>query len=155
LLAAWLSRSGRGVPRDPIRAFGSEDFYTAAIESDSRVIRYATVHVPDAARQGIIEAWLVAVTNGDPGLEPEELIVSVMRGARIFIVSVPVAVKVKSPLACRAVRDSINAIRLPMTNNDRADAAFLACYADRAPRDPDFHVIVAQVEALVAALPPR
>jgi hypothetical protein len=158
LLATWLTQVGRGIPRDPIEALGVPDLYTFAINTESAVYRYATIPVADASRLGVVAAMLVIRAQDTGPLTPDQVIVSVVRGSRVFIVTVPAAARIAPPPACLAVRDSVIARvagqNLP-PSEDPADDAYRGCYGERVPRDPRFQTIVAQVQAIAAVLPPR
>src|SRR6201999_2818792 len=54
LLATWIARVGRKLPRRLVAALATEDFYTFAIESDAAVYKYATIPIPDQSRLGIV-----------------------------------------------------------------------------------------------------
>jgi hypothetical protein len=174
LLATWLTEVGREIPRDPITALGAPDFYTFAINTDAAVYRYATIPVAGASRLGIVAAMLVIRAQDTGPLTPDQVIVSVVRGSRVFIVTAPAAAKIDPPPACLAVRDSIIALsaaqreaylRSNITDTvalnsairgDFADdIAYRSCYGQRVPRDRAFQKIVTQVQAIVAVLPPR
>lgn len=174
LLATWLTQVGRGIPRDPITALRDPDLYTFAINTEAAVSRYATIPVADASRLGVVAAMLVIRAQDDGPLTPDEVIVSVVRGSRVFIVTVPTAAKIPPPPACLAVWHSIIALsaaqreaylRSNITDStalDHAirgdyasDVAYRGCYGERVPRDPAFQKIVVQVQAIVAVLPPR
>lgn len=176
LLATWLSTTehGRPLPHDPIKALGSPDFYTFAIWTDAAVSRYATIPVGNASQLGVVAAMLVNRAQDTGPFTPDQVIVSVVRGSRVFIATVPAAAKIGPPRACLAVRDSILALSTAQRERylrsaikdtaalDHAikgdyadDVAYRRCYGERVPRDPAFQAIVAQVQAIAAVLPPR
>ena len=99
LLATWLTEVGRGIPRDPIEALRAPDFYTFAINTQSAVYRYATIPVAGASRLGIVAAMLVIRAQDTGPLTPDQVIVSVVRGSRVFIVTAPAAAMIHPPPA--------------------------------------------------------
>jgi hypothetical protein len=174
LLASWLDKTADEIPRNPITALGTPEFYTFAINTHSAVFKYASIPVRGASQLGVVTAMLVIRAQDTGPLTPDEVIVSVVRGSRVFIVAAPAAAKIDPPAACLAARDSIIAlsavqreayIRAHITdsaalrraiNEDSADdIAYRGCYGERVPRDPAFQKIVAQVQAIVSELPPR
>jgi len=154
LLTTWLTQMRRGIPRDPMDALRAPDFYTFAIWTDAAVSSYATIPVADAPRLGIVAAMLVIRAQDTGPLTPDEVIISAVRGSRVFIVTAPTAAKIKPPLACLAVRDSI-LHRTSSSNDDAADVAYRGCYGERVRRDPAFKKIIAQVPAIATVLPRR
>lgn len=174
LLAAWLTQVRPGVPRDPIAALGTPDFYTFAINTEAAVYKYATVPLAGASRLGVVAAMLVIRAQDTGPLTPDQVIVTAIRGSRVFIVTAPAAVKIAPPAACLALRDSI--IALPaarkeaylrskiadtvalnsaIRDDDADDIAHRSCYGERVPRKPAFQKIVMQVQAIAAVLSPR
>src|ERR1051325_10658929 len=98
----------------------------------------------------------------------------VWRGSRVFIVTVPAAARIDPPRACLAIRDTIlaraaverekyfgsngtdtAALKRSTREDDASDVAYRRCYGERAPRDPAFKKIVAQVRGVATMLPPR
>jgi hypothetical protein len=158
LLKTWLDHTRRGISRDPVSALRDPDFYTFAINSDAATYRYATIAVPDSSRLGLIAAMLVLFAQDSGPFTPQEVIVTAVRGSRVFIVTGPAAVKIKPPRACLGVRDSVIAHvagrNLP-PSQDPADDAYRACYGERVPRYPAFQKILAQVQGIAANLPAR
>lgn len=173
LLAGWLTPGVRGRPLDPIILLGTPDFYASAINTDAAVFRYATIPVANASRLGVVAAMLVLRAQDIGPFTPDQVIVGVVRGSRVFIVTVAAAVKIDPPPACLAVRDSIlaraaverekywanradtAALRRTTREEDASDVEYRGCYGERVPHDPAFQKIVLQVQAIVASLPRR
>src|SRR5204862_5884629 len=93
LLASWFTPVGRGPPPDPILALGNPNIYASAINTGAAVYEYATIPVADAARLGIVAAMLVLRAQDTGPFTPDQVIVSALRGSRVFIVTAASAAK--------------------------------------------------------------
>lgn len=121
--------------------------YTSAFETDAAVSRYADIPIGDAKRTGLAVAMLVARAQDIGPREANEVVIGAIRGGRIFIVDTRARVVIPPMPECVALWER--------GRNDDADVAFHRCYAGHAPRDSAFSQLIAQVRALVAALPPQ
>jgi len=161
--AKWWGKND--VPQDLNAALKSEPFYTQAMSPDAAVFRFADIPVTKPASASFVNAMLVA-RRQDIGLTtPDELIVAIVRGDRVFIWSAPVQAKVAINPACEAVWNeaAAHADRAseafqksePKDDNpfDRilqeGDETFRRCFAERAAREPYFSVLARQAQELV------
>jgi hypothetical protein len=99
---------------------------------------------------------------------PDEIIVSLLRGGRVFIVIAPAGAKVGGMPDCdkiwqKASRQAEDAAHagagaqvetFDKLREDR-DRAFRRCFAARAPRESYFPVLVKQGQGLINMLPPK
>ncbi|HEX7939463.1 MAG TPA: hypothetical protein VF483_10755 [Gemmatimonadaceae bacterium] len=172
LLVAWLARSRSQIPRDPVAALRSVDFYTFAFWDDRATVQFGRIQLPDAARLGIASALLVLRAQ-DFGLEPHDVMVSVVRRQRVYLIDVRDVASMQPPAPCLAIRRHYNALSgeqlaqywrahqdAPLSSAPRdaeaaADMEYRACYAKHLATDPALSRLTAQVRSLVAALPPQ
>jgi hypothetical protein len=170
---AWLFDRDTIIPRDPRLALGNEDVLTQVFDVNAHVYTYTDIPV-DSALPGIIAARLVARSQDYSPRPANEIMISVERGTRIFIIDAPAAVTIPVPPRCiaaatsgmarsRALVDSAYRTRPPdrallelsFRNTDVTNAAFRRCYGEGVAREPRFGELVAQVRRLVETLPPR
>ena len=174
LLKSWLraQRSGKGerLPEGIAPALRFAPFYTRALGGGAAFGGFA--EVPAWPDTGFASALLVARAQDIGPRNPRELIVALVRGQHVYIVSTDAAaaiapmpecealwpeLKKKSDAAYEAYRasgmkDKGILDRLHKAE-DETDAAYRRCFAERAPRDPNFKALVAQAKGIVDALP--
>ena len=160
------------VPQDTAKALRWPSLYTQALSTDAAVGQYAEIPLPRPVQTSDAFAMLAARAQDIGPGTPDELIVSVVRGGRVFVVSAPAAVEIAPMQECRAIwdaavkkageayekyRDSKDKRELALPNKleGEGDAAFRRCYAERAPRDAGFQKLIAQAQAIVDMLPAR
>jgi len=170
---AWLFARDTVVSGDPRVALGSDDVLTQLFDVDAHVYSYTDIPV-DNARLGIVSAKLVARSQDYSPRPADELIVSVARGTRIFIIDTPAHDTLPIPPSCQAAGGSGHArskslvdsafrtrppdsafIAKVFHNDDLTNSQFLRCYGETVAREPRFQDLVAQVRRLVEALPAR
>lgn len=171
LLAKWLAGAQR-IPHQPAEALRSEEFYAAATSPDAAVLRYALVPILPPGGASSARAMLVLrAQETTPGV-PDELLVAVIAGKRLFIASSPPKAKVAAIPACDAVwkdyEAKMNAALEAYNKSDpkdeqlfeaytkleeQADAAFRGCYAEEALKAPFFPDLVKQAQAIANSLP--
>jgi hypothetical protein len=171
LLDRWLA-GARDLPREPAEALRREAFYAEATGPDAAVLRYALVPVLPPAGASTARAMLVLrAQEMAPGL-PDELLVAVINGKRVFIASSPVKAKVAALPACDAVwqgyEAKMNAALEAYNKSDpkdeklfeaytrletEADTAFRGCYAEEALKAPFYPDLVRQAQAIANSLP--
>lgn len=161
--AKWWGKND--VPQDLNAALKSESFYTQAMSPDAAVFRFADVPVTKPANASSASAMLIA-RRQDIGLTtPDELLVAIVRGDRIFIWSAPAQTKITINPACEAVwneaaarADKASAAYQKLEPKDdnpfdrilqEGDDAFRRCFAERAAREPYFSALTNQAQALV------
>ena len=95
LLDRWLAEAP-DLPHDPAEALRSDAFYAEATGPDAAVLRYALVPILPPGGASTARAMLVLrAQEMVPGV-PDELLVAVISGKRVFIASSPVKAKVAS-----------------------------------------------------------
>jgi hypothetical protein len=176
LLSRWLARhknwwKANNVPQDVNAALRSESFYTQAISSDASIARFAEIPVTKPASASTAYAML-SMSRQDigPGV-PEEIIVSVARPDRVFILSAAASTKITPIKACDAVweaserkaktlYDAYQASGLKdqkvfdqyTRTQEEGDAAFRRCFNERAKNEPFFAALTRQTQELVNRL---
>jgi hypothetical protein len=177
LLKNWLAehRAMRDrdvpIPQGMAPALRWAPFYTRALGGGAAFGSFAEIPV-GGADGGFSTALLVARAQDIGPRSPRELVVPVIRGPRVFIVTAPAKAAIAAIPECEAIWPELKtktdaglaAYRASGMNDqtilernrrmeDEADASYMRCFAERAPRDPNFKTIAAQAQAIVDALP--
>jgi hypothetical protein len=170
----WWGPTVAKVPQDLVAALKSDAFYTQAIQTDAAIMKFAELPIVKPAKARFAFAILVARAQ-DFGLRtPDEVIVSVVQGGRVFVVSAPAIAKVNQIPACReiwsaaerktAAAREANAASEPKDDKlsdqttrleEEGDAALRRCFAERAKRERFYAALTKQAQALVDRLPAR
>lgn len=168
----WLFDRDSTVSREPIRALGSDDVLTQIFDRDAHVYSYADIPVA-ATPLGAVSAKLVSRSQDYAPKPADEVMISVARGTRIFVIDSPASDTLPIPAGCGAAADSGRAIssalvdsmsqvterdsliKVASDNDDRTNARFLKCYGEAVARGPRFQGLVTQVRRLVESLPER
>jgi len=171
LLDRWLADAG-DLPHDPVEALRSDAFYAQATSPDAAVLRYALVPVLPPGGASTARAMLVLrAQEMAPGV-PDELLVAVISGKRVFIASSPVKAKVASIAACDEVwkgyeqkmNDALAAYNATDPKDeglfeaytkleDDADKAFRDCYGEEVLKAAFYPDLVRQAQAVANSLP--
>jgi hypothetical protein len=136
LLAAWLRFQGDSAT-DPLADVASEEMLTQAFYEGASVHRFGRITVPASLPSDVFTAQLVVEAQDTGPVAPDELIVGVHRGDRVYLIKAPLAVKVPEITACRS------------SSHDTYDA----CYEEQISALPDFPKIVAQIASLATLVP--
>ena len=176
LLAAWLRDSVAGdttTPRDPASALARPELYARAFPEDAAVFKNADIPLGHPAQSGVVAAMLVARAQDFGAFTPNEVVVSVVRGNRVYLADAPARALIPPMPSCVSVWDEarrkedslFEARRSDSTRStgsdssehteDRADAAVRRCGAEHVSADPRLAVLVQQVDSIVRRLPPQ
>ena len=152
----WNGDKYANVPQSVGAALRSEEFYAQAVRIDAAIVRYVALPVTQPAKAKVAFAMLVARTQSDIPPAPDEIIVSLAQGGRVFVVSAPAAVTIDPIPACQKVRQDIEQ-KLSETFDEKlqadGDAAFLRCFARRAKAHTFFPAATKQAQEIIDALP--
>lgn len=167
----WWGPSVANVPPDPIAALKTEAFYTQAISADAAVARFAELPVSKPANAEVAYAMLVMRRQDIGPGSPDEILVGVLSGARLYVVSVPASAEIKLMPACEKIWDEALAKsnKLLESNSapgnkdeklfdeqnrmqDQGDAAMRQCYAERVTGDAAFARLTKQAQDIVDQL---
>ena len=85
----WWGPTVANVPQDVNAALKSAAFYTQALTTDAAISKYVELPVAKPAKAKLAFAMLVARSQDLGPRTPDELIVTVVRGGRVFVVSAP------------------------------------------------------------------
>ena len=169
----WWGPKVANVPQEVAAALKSEAFYTQALMTDAAIMKYAELAVAKPAKASFAYVMLVARSQDVSPRVPDEIIVSVVGGGRVFVLSAPANAKINPIPACRDIRAAAErktatarkaAASAP--NDDRlseqstrleeeGDAVFRRCFAERAKRERFYTALTKQAQALVDRLPVR
>ena len=176
LFKAWLPVHRKwwrdnNVPQDPAKALTHVAFYTQAVDSGAALSKYAELPIRKPAAASIAYAMLGGWAQDDGPWEPDELVISVVQGGKLYVVRVPASTKIGPFPACKAVWDDAERksneafertqskpkAKAPDGSKIREDGAtaFRSCFAERAPKDKGFPDLVRQAQAIADALPSR
>jgi hypothetical protein len=174
LFKTWLREHRKwwkdnNVLEDPAKALAHVSFYTQAVNADAALSKYAVLPIKKPAAATLAFAMLGEWAQDDGPWEPDELVISVMQGGKLYVVRVPASTKVGPFAPCQAVwdeaeRKSNEAFqRAPHKSNAKGPdgskiredgaVAFRRCFAERAPQDNGFADLVRQAQVIADALP--
>jgi hypothetical protein len=180
LLAAWLrspvAPADSMLPRDPMTALARSEVYAVAFPEDAAVMRYADIPVDHAAESGVVAAMLVLRAQDIGPFTPNDVMVSVMRGNRLYFAEQPARVIIAPMPSCVAMwnagkgkqdslieagRSNLNdstardaSWRMADQAEEHADSVYRQCYAEHVPTDARFAQLTQQVASIVRRLPP-
>jgi hypothetical protein len=168
----WWGPKTENVPQEVDAALRSEAFYTQALQTDSAISRYVELPVVKPTRAKFAFAMLIARTQILGPRTPDELMVSVVWGGRVFVINASTRTRVKPIAACDAIwkqserklaeaQDAYIASQLEdkelfeqgIKAEEDGDAAFHRCFAERAGSQSFFAALTGQAQALLDALP--
>ena len=156
IMSAWLADNAPGSSIDS--ALNSPSLLTGAIIGEATIMRYADLPVADARRKGIVSAMLELTAQDIGPWPPDELLISVVRRDRIFIIRTRPVVAIDTISVCNErMAAAFKDARSPNTIEfgDSVHEKYRACYADHLSRIPGIEKIISQVDSLVKLLPPR
>jgi hypothetical protein len=103
LLDAWLHDPVAGdtaLPRDPVKALTRTELYENGIPEDAAVSRYADIPVDLATPSGVVSAMLVLRAQDFGVYAPNEVIASVVRGNRVYLIEAPTRAVIEPMSSC-------------------------------------------------------
>jgi hypothetical protein len=167
----WWSPSVANVPSEPLAALKTEAFYTQAISADAAVARFAELPVGKPANAEAAYAMLVMRRQDIGPGSPDEILVGVLSGARLYIVSAPASAEIKLMPACETIWDEALAKSNKLLESssssgtkdeklfdeqnrmqDQGDAAMRQCFAERVTSDAAFARLTKQAQDIVDQL---
>lgn len=163
------------LPRDPASALTYGELYAEAFPEDAAVLRYADIPVDSAAQLGVAAAMLVARAQDIGPVTPQDVMVSVVRGNRIYFAEAPARAAIAPMASCVAMwrdverkRDSLvanapnpsdtarlSSMRVAEHIEEQGDTLVRRCYAEHVSADPQFAVLAQQVASIVRRLGPQ
>ena len=168
LLQSWLKLTMNS-SEDVGSTLQTGAFYTQAVASDAAVNIYGGV--PIAAKPGEAAARAFMIRKAQDyvsPLPPDGLIVSVIKGGKVFIFDKPIKAAFPEIAACKTAWDAENkqaqalfaakaqptapAFEKAQAVVDKADTAFLSCYGKQAVTQPFFPALVRQAQELADRL---
>jgi hypothetical protein len=168
----WWGPKTENVPQQVDAALRSEAFYTQALQTDSAISRYVELPLVKPAKTRFAYAMLIARTQTLGPRTPDQLMVSVVSGGRVFVIDAGTRTRVKAIPACDALwkegqrkssekQDAYIASHLEdqelfeqgVKAEEAGDAAFHRCFAERARSQPFFAALTREAQALLDALP--
>lgn len=162
LLRLWLVghkdwwRNLENVPQDIDKALQADTFFTQAINTDAAFGTYAVLPIAKPTDAQFAFAALIARAQDIGPRTPDEIVVTLRRGARVFVLTAPANTKVAKMPACEALWTAAVAESQKVQDGEpvmqKGDAAFHRCFAARAPKEKSFAPLVKQAQALADLL---
>jgi len=177
LFDKWLAAHTHFWPEAPLpagmgEALKRDDFYTQAVNNDAAVVTYAEIPLSKPAWATLAFAVLDGRTQDAPPPVPNEMIITVRRADRVFIVTTKTAVAAGPIAACDARQARVAAEAKAANEADqkadtkdaalhdkavqlaqRLDRAYPECFATEARKAAFFPALVKQAQGLVDLLP--
>lgn len=162
------------LPQDASKALRLEALYTQAISADAAVMRYADLPIAKPAQARIAIAMLIGRAQDIGPRTPDEVIVTIVSSARVYVVLAHADVMIEPMPACVAIwEDAVKNSEAgyeakaaaeakggkpadrPEQIRDEGDAAFHRCFAESVKAESGFAKLVAQAQAIADALPAK
>jgi hypothetical protein len=162
------------LPTDMAAALQRDDFYTQAITNGAAIVTYAEIPVVKPAGATLAFAVLDARTQDSSPPVPNEMIITVRRADRVFLIAAKTAVAAGPIAACDKLKAKLSAEALAAGDADqaadaknaalhekaeqlarKADRAYPDCFANEAKQATFFPALVKQAQGLIDALPAR
>jgi hypothetical protein len=174
LLASWLpTKNWAHVPRDIDGAVRSEAFYSQGIDNDDAAItKFAEIPVTAPPKARLAHAMLVLRAQDFTPGPPDEIIVTVVQGDKVFIVSRRHAVALDRIADCDAIArdyqakaDAASAAYRSSNLRDKAsidesekfendgDIAYRQCFGEHVKEQRAFATVIRQAQGIVDSLP--
>ena len=170
----WWGPSVANVPQDLDAALKSEAFYTQALATDAAVSKYVELPVAAPPQAKSAFAMLAARSQDFGPRTPDELIVSVVKDGRLFVVTAPANAKIDPMPACQRIwrdasRNAAKAHEAYVASGmkddklfeqstrieEEGDAAFHRCFAQQARGRSFVAALTRQAQALIDRLPAK
>jgi hypothetical protein len=140
-------------------ALKSEAFYTQALYTDAYFYEFVDLPITRPSDATFAFATLVGRAQ-DVGLQtPNEIVVSLLRGGRAYVIVAPAAVKAETTPQCAQGWKKAEA-QAEKAEGDKGEQlreagyqAYRRCFAAQAPRQGYFPALKRQAQALIDALP--
>lgn len=162
LLDRWLAGHAHfwdgkdDIPKGIERALKSESFFTQALSTDAHVYAFVDIPVTRPASATFAFATLVGRAQDVGLLTPNEIVVSLLRGGRAYVIVAPAAVEAGTTPQCAQAWKKVEAKAAkasdPEQLTERGYRAYLRCFAAQAPSRGYFPALTKQAQALVDAL---
>jgi hypothetical protein len=170
----WWGPTVANVPQDVDAALKSEAFYTQALKTDAAIFKYAELPLARPAQAKFAFAMLAARSQDLGPRAPDELIVSVVKDGRVFVVTAPANAKVDPVPGCERIwrdasRNAAKAHEAYVASGlkdeklfeqstrieEEGDVAFRRCFAQQAKGRSFVVSLTKQAQGLVDSLPSR
>jgi hypothetical protein len=170
----WWGPEVANVPQDVDTALKSEAFYTQALRTDAAISKYAELPVAKPANAKLAFAMLAARSQDIGPRTPDELIVSVLKDGRLFVLTAPAKAKIDPMPACQqiwrdATRKAAKAhaayVASGLKDNklfeqstrfeEEGDAGFRRCFAQQTKGRSFVAALTRQAQGLIDRLPTK
>jgi hypothetical protein len=148
LVEAWLRDTvhrGPSIASDPLVALANDDIYYQIFGGGAAFYHFADLPVAEPVKRGIVAARLVRRAQDIGSQTPDEIVVAISRGTRMFFAMVPTTATMPPLPACVAGQGS----------PDERDLMYRRCYGKTIVSDSLFSVVVTQASKLASSLPVR
>jgi len=168
--ADWWDKGLENVPPQAEAALKFDGFYTQAISSDAAVTKFADLDVKTPDGASFARGMLDRRQQDDGPGAPNEIIVSLIRNGRVYILTAPATPKPPVIAACEKVwKDFENksnaaqkrysasglkdeaALKQSETLRTDGDKAFRACYGEKLKAMPVYAKLAERAQGLLAS----
>lgn len=154
LVQRWINKN-KDTPQDLPGALTSESVLTSIFFGDAYASRFIDIPVARPASARVAVAVAIRSTQDRTGERaPENIVVSVVRFPRVFVLSTPISVNAEISV-CNKIWKGLEERRASGSiykTEDEALKAFHRCYAGRAKSQSFFAAMVKQAQALADLL---
>ncbi len=169
----WWERVAN-VPQKAEEALKSDIFFTQALEGDAAVSKSRVLPITKPAGASFAFAMQAGRSQDGPPSVSDEIIVTVIQGAKIFVVSAPAGIEIKSIAACWAIRrtsekkakDLFEAWVASGRKDEKlsdsysktlgeGETAFRRCFGEHIKKAEHLPALTAQAQALADILPAK
>jgi hypothetical protein len=159
---SWWGDKEARMPQLPGAALKTEGFYTQAIGYDAAFMFYAELPIVKPPTASFAVAYLYLTAQDIGAWKPNEVLVSVIQGGKLYIVSMPAKTSVPAIPACDAIWKAAEKKSAQATEKSgqfsedirvKGDKDFHRCFAERAKSEPFFARLTAEAQSLLDALP--
>lgn len=153
----WWGRDEAQMPQTPAGALKTEGFYTQAIGFDSAFQFYAELPIAKPASASFAVSYLYITAQDFGPWKPNQILVAVLQGGRVYVVTSPAKTAVPQIAACDAIWKAAEKKSEGRKDFDdvrkAGDADFHRCFAERAKSMPFLAKLTAEAQAMVDTLP--
>jgi hypothetical protein len=146
------STSPPNVPSRVKDALNSESFYTQAVSTDAAVVKHAYVPISKPAEATFAIAILNARTQDIGPSAPDEMIVALIKGRKVYVATESLKVKINPIPACEKILKKAENGEDSSGSRDKADSEARKCFSQHAAKESFFPAVTQQAQSLVDRL---
>lgn len=168
----WYGEKYADLPQQAEEATKTDIFYTQAFQTDAAFVLYGSLPVAKPAGADFVTVQLAGRTQSEVPKAPDELLVTLSRGGRFYMIDAPLAGKMTRIPACAKLRaaaqvkaETLRKAYAASGNKDEklfdqstaaeeeGEQAYSRCYGEKASTQPAFAKALQQAQGLIDLLP--